>query len=241
MSEGDIAVLHERDRDRGSHARCGRIGARAGVHAPVRLLNEVIDAVLTACGGAALLQRGRGETRCNLSRLGAAHAVGDGKERRLADVGVLVPAPLATGIRDHPYMSETRHCSYLRSVSPTRTMSPRASRRGRSSRVPLRYVPFVEPRSCTQTPSWRGSKRAWRAEAYSSVSIAMSFWPPRPMVSPAELSSKSSPSSRSGLFTTTRRPVRGPGREVCSPAVAGARMKLSCGRRRSRAPVRTMR
>ena len=70
------------------------IGARPGVHAAVRLLDQILDAVLAAGVGAALLQRGRRETRRDLARLGAAHAVGDGEERRLADVGVLVPAPL---------------------------------------------------------------------------------------------------------------------------------------------------
>ena len=39
----------------------------------------------------------------------------------------------------------------------------------------------------------------------------------------------------------TRRPVRGLGRDECSPATPGARMKLSCGTRRSRAPVLTIR
>src|SRR5204863_392396 len=90
-----------------------------------------------------------------------------------------------------------------------RMMSPCVRRRGCSRRAPFRYVPFVEPRSCTQTPSWRGSKRAWRADANSSERIGMSFCSPRPIVSCAESSSKSWPSSRSGLLTTTSRTVTG--------------------------------
>src|SRR5436189_67782 len=42
----------------------------------------------------------------------------------------------------------------------------------------------------------------------------MSFCPPRPIVSWAESSTKSWPSSRSGLLTTTSRPVTGPRRAV---------------------------
>ena len=41
--------------------------------------------------------------------------------------------------------------------------------RGRSMRTPFTNVPFVEPRSCTQTPSRRGSMRTWRADANSSA------------------------------------------------------------------------
>src|SRR5215208_2725 len=73
--------------------------------------------------------------------------------------------------------------------------------------------------------------------------MATSFCRPRPTVSCAELSSKSMPSSMSGLLTTTSRPVRGPGRAGWTPAPLplGARMKLSWGRRRSRLAVRTIR
>src|SRR5206468_12714892 len=107
--------------------------------------------------------------RGDLTGLRASHPIGDSEERRLADVGVLVaPAP-AAGVGDDRDVPEPGHASNLRSVSPTRTTSPRLSRRGRSSRVPFRNVPLGEPRSWTQTPSCRGSKRAWRAEANSSV------------------------------------------------------------------------
>src|SRR5438105_11878741 len=50
------------------------------------------------------------------------------------------------------------------------------------------------------------------------------------------------PSSSSGLLTTTSRPARTGGRLVVTPRSRdGARMKLSCGRRRSRLAVRTIR
>src|SRR6266545_8295832 len=236
MAEGDLVVLDERDRDRRPHARGVGIAARAVVDPAVRLLDQVGDAPLTPGVGTALLQRGGGEPRGDLAGLRAAHAVGDREQGRLDDVRVLVVPACAARIRDGGDSPD--HLSYLRSVSPTRTMSPSVSRRGCSRRAPLRYVPFVDPRSCTQAPSCRGSNRACRADAYSSAPIAMSFCPPRPLVSCAESSSKSWPSSRSALFTTTSRPVCGPRRAACTPAGEdGARMKLSCGSRRSRLAV----
>src|SRR5436190_2788273 len=240
VTERDVVVLDERDRDRRAHAGCVGVAARAVVDPAVRLLDQVGDALLAAAVRAGFLQRGGREARRDLARLRASHAVRDGEERRLDDVGVLVVPPRATRIGDGCGAGD--HWSYLRSVSPMRMMSPCVRRRGCSSRAPFRYVPFVEPRSCTQTPSWRGSKRAWRADANSSERIGMSFCPPRPIVSCAESSSKSWPSARSALLTTTSRPVTGPRRAGWTPAwLDGARMKLSCGRRRSRLAVRTMR
>src|SRR5438128_266315 len=187
VPEGDALVVDERDRDRRAHAGRVRIGARPVVDTAIRLLDEGDDACLAAGTGAALLQLCGGHPRRDLAGLRAAHPVGDGEERRLHDVRVLVVPSLAAGVGHARDPSD--HCSYLRSVSPSRTTSPYFNRRGRSSRVPFRYVPFVEPRSCTQTPSCRGSKRAWRADAYSSDDSATSFWPPRPTVSCAEFSS----------------------------------------------------
>src|SRR6185503_8213153 len=148
---------------------------------------QVGDPLLAAGVGPAFLERGRREPRGDLAGLGASHPVSDREQGRLDDVGILVVPARAPRIGDGGDAAD--HVSYLRSVSPTRTMSPSESRRGRSSRAPLRYVPLVDPRSCTQMPSCRGSKRACRADAYSSVRIGMSFWPPRPIVSCAESSS----------------------------------------------------
>ncbi len=111
--------------------------------------------------------------------------------------------------------------------------------------VPFRKVPFVEPRSCTQTPSWRGSKRAWRADANSSVAIGMSFWfAAADRELRASSSSKSSPLGEVGALHDDEPPgVQRPRlREACRPAPAdGASTKLSCGSRRSRLAVRTIR
>src|SRR5262249_20825874 len=134
---------------------------------------QIEDPVLSAAVDAAFAHGRSGQPRGDLARLGAAHPVCDREQRRLDDICVLVTPPLASGIRDPT--DATDHCSYLRSVSSTRTTSPCVSRRGRSRRAPFRNVPFVDPRSCTQTPSCRGSKRACRAETYSSCAIAMSF------------------------------------------------------------------
>src|SRR6266576_2524817 len=76
------------------------------------------------------------QARGDLAGLRAAHAVGDGEERRLHDVGVLVPAPLATGVGRACHVSDAQ-LSNLKSVSPIRTTSPGLSLRGDSSRTPF--------------------------------------------------------------------------------------------------------
>src|SRR5205823_343263 len=111
--------------------------------------------------------------------------VGDREQRGAADVRILVVPALAPRIGARVALSEL-HGSNLRSVSPIRTTSPATSRRSRVSRIPLTNVPFVEPMSSTQIPSRRGSKRAWRVEAYSSPEIGTSLFAPRPTVSGEE-------------------------------------------------------
>ena len=59
-----------------------------------------------------LAEGGRGNARGDLTRLGAAHPVGDGEERRLEDEGVLVAAPLAAGI------ASCRRCPSASSLEP---------------------------------------------------------------------------------------------------------------------------
>ncbi len=124
--------------------------SRALVHAAVRLLDQLGDAALSVprVSVTALGQRGRGERRGDLAGLRAAHPVGDREQRRVADERVLVPAPLPAGIRLAVPLADF-HGSNRRSVSPTRTTSPGASRRSRVSRIPLTKVPFVEPTSST--------------------------------------------------------------------------------------------
>src|SRR5207245_5966085 len=114
--------------------------------------------------GIRFLERCRGELRCDLARLRTPHAVRHREERRRDHIGILVPTPLAAGVARSGVRADS-HASNLSSVAPTRTTSPCTSLRGRSMRTPFTYVPFVEPRSCTQTPSRRGSTRTCRADA----------------------------------------------------------------------------
>ena len=105
-----------------------------------------------AAVAAGLVQRVGGERRGDLAGARAAHAVGDREERRLEDVRVLVVVPLAARVGADLLLADLRvtaHGSNLRSVSPTRTTSPGASRRSRVRRMPLTNVPFVEPMSST--------------------------------------------------------------------------------------------
>jgi hypothetical protein len=94
---------------------------------------------------------------------------------------------------------------------------------------------LVEPVSETQTPSRRGSIRAWRAEAKSSVS-AMSLSALLPIESARESSPRFRPSGK------TSRPVEiGLAAPTSPAACSGESTKLSCGSLRSRLAVRTIR
>ena len=145
---------------------------RALVDAAVRLLDQrrhLLRRRTRARIG--LLERRGGELRGDLARLRAAHAVGDGEERRRDDVRVLVPAPLLARVAR---ARVRRRRSLPRTSARSRRRARRrrsTSLRGRSMRTPFTNVPFVEPRSCTQTPSRRGSMRTCRADANSSPSI----------------------------------------------------------------------
>src|SRR5262249_11716747 len=117
------------------------------------------------------LLEGRGrQAGCDLACPRAAHAVGDGEERRLEHVGVLVPEPTPPGVRDHGCPPDP-HVSSRSSVSPTRPTSPGRSSPLEVTREPLTKVPFVEPRSCIQTPSAAASICACCPDANSSPSI----------------------------------------------------------------------
>ena len=136
MADRDRAVLDEGDGDRRAHARAGGVLGRRPVHAPVRLLDQLRHLLLAASGASALLERGGREPRRDLARLRSAHPVGDSEQRRLYDVGVLVPSALPAGVRPARYPPHD-HASNRRSVSPMRTTSPSFSRLGPSSRTPL--------------------------------------------------------------------------------------------------------
>ena len=136
MPERHVLPADEGDRDRRAHAGGVRVGARAVIDTAVGLLDQVRDALLAAGSGAALLQGGGREPGSDLAGHGSSHPVRDREERRLDHIGVLVVPPRAAGIGDCGDPPD--HCSNLRSVSPTRTMSPSVSRRGCSSRMPLR-------------------------------------------------------------------------------------------------------
>src|SRR5215204_5884172 len=238
MAEHDAAVLDERDGHRRPHARGLAILVCPPEDPPVRLLDQLSHALLAAHPvGAGLPERGGGEPRGDLAGLRAAHPIGDREHRRLDDVGVLVVAPLAPRMCGEPDV----HASNLRSVSPTRITSPETSFLGPSSFIPFTKVPFVEPTSSTQTPSRRGSTRAWCADANSSSPSSMSFSEERPSVTGAESSVRSLSTFSAGLERTTRLPVRARGPRPAAAACCGASTKLSCGSRTSRATVRTIR
>ena len=115
-------VDEKRGHDR-SHACCGRILERVAVDPVVGRLDERHERLLAERVGGALLERGGSEARGDLARLGAADAVGDREERRLADEGVLVLRTPATRVRERARAAGS-HASTLRSVWPIRTTSP---------------------------------------------------------------------------------------------------------------------
>ena len=175
---------------------------------------------------------------------GAAHAVGDGEQRRLADPGVLVAPAL-------PARDWRGRCCVRRSIMPRTSGRSRRRERGRrprslralESRTPLTKVPFVEPTSSIQTPSRRGSTRACCAEAKSSPSRLTSFGPPRPIEMPLGVEHELGVLvDRGALEDDEAAHVQlGLGRRPTAAASRGPSTKLSCGRRRSRLAVRTIR
>jgi len=109
MPEGDLPVLDERDGHRRPHAGRARVAVRAVVHAPIGLLDQSDDPLLSPLVRTALLQRSGREPLGNLAVLRAAHSVGDREERGLDDVGVLVATALATGIGDRTDVTQGVH------------------------------------------------------------------------------------------------------------------------------------
>ena len=156
-----------------------------------------------------------------IAKSGGSQTYESSLRRRLRPVSVM-----------HADRAERAHCSYLRSVSPTRTTSPWLQPARLVEPRPVENVPFVEPRSCTQTPSCRGSKRAWRAEANSSPSSGDVVLAAAADRHGAESSSKSLALSSAGLLTTTSRPRARSGCAARMPRPRPGRArgsKLSCG------------
>src|SRR5512132_1400683 len=112
MPKGDLPVLDECDGHRRPHAGGARVAVRAVVHAPIGLLDQGDNPLLSPFVRTALLQRRSREPRRYLAGLRASHPVGDREERGLDDVGVLVATALATGIGDRTDATQGVH-SYL--------------------------------------------------------------------------------------------------------------------------------
>ena len=119
-------LVDEECREGRSHA-CGvRIDRRAFVDPPVGLGDECHEYLFALAPQPTLSERGRGQPRRDLTRLCSADAVGDGEERWLAHVRVLVVEPAATRIRERRSATDP-HASTRNSVSPIFTRSPGSS------------------------------------------------------------------------------------------------------------------
>ena len=155
------------DRDRGerrAHARELAVGRRLLEHGRVREHDRGVERLPARDRGAQRLERGRAR---DLAGAVAAHAVGDGVEREpvVDDEAVFVD-------RAQPPDVGARADVDPHAASPFVTASPRArsGRPGcgrpcaactpRSSGAPLTRVPFVEPRSSTNTSPSRSKTRA---------------------------------------------------------------------------------
>src|ERR1700754_1877863 len=97
------------------------------------------------------------------------HAVGDGKQPRPGIEGVLVQVSDQTAVALGGIAQGQGHGRNSREVRPIRIGTPRGTGVGPETLPRSRYVPFVEPRSSTNQVPSRGMRRAWRAEAKSSV------------------------------------------------------------------------
>ena len=147
------------------------IGGRAVVDAAVRLLDQRVErARALERFGVACFERGGGELRRDLAGLRAAHPVGDARRAAARRRSCPRSGAACARCRSRPRMRR-RHLALLHDAGRSRRRGgcrPGSIRSAPTTREPLTNVPFVESRSCTQTPSPRTSIRAWRDEANSS-------------------------------------------------------------------------
>src|SRR5262249_24621564 len=115
------------------------------------LLELPLGGRLSARAPLALEGAGR-DPRGNLTGLGAAHAVGDGEQRRAGGVGGLVRVALPAGVCLVSFFGDGEHqeTSKRNSVSPIRITSPWVSSASPCNSRELSRVPFVELRSSTK-------------------------------------------------------------------------------------------
>src|SRR6185503_377769 len=133
----------------------------------------------------------------------ASHAVGDGVERRLDQVRVLVAFADASDVRSDA--DDDPHRRSSNTVVPTRILSPGCTMAGAASFWSFTNVPFVEPKSSTYHVPFLPKMRACCDEAYvSSISSSHSGARPIVMLGPI-LTVRALPSG--GCTTTALGPV----------------------------------
>ena len=155
-----------------------------------------------------------------------------------SDVGVLVAAPLAARVGRGRVRADV-HSSYLRSVSPTLTMSPGASRRGRSTRVAVdegavRRAEVVDPDAVAARLDAHVARRGELVAVEGDVVLAAAADRQRRRVELVQLAAAGS-TRAAGDDEPRRVRAAAAARPAPRRRGAGRRMKLSCGRRRSRA------
>jgi hypothetical protein len=77
--------------------------------------------MIRARPSATVLERRRGDLRCDLAGLRAAHAVGDDEQRGADEVVVLVALPLAPEIGPVPVLGDPQHVTARRRTPSLRS------------------------------------------------------------------------------------------------------------------------
>src|SRR5580765_8749310 len=95
-----------------------------------------------------------------------AHPVRDGIQRRVQQVGVLVPRAHLPDVGRDPGFDPHRASSTI--VVPTRIRSPAVSIAGAANRCSFTKVPFVEPRSSTYQEPFLANILACSCDTYVS-------------------------------------------------------------------------
>ncbi len=155
----DVADRHllglrvdDRRGDRGAHP--GQCGVAAGVivDRPVGGFDSLAQHPLRRRGWQLRGKGLGGRLGGDLARLGAAHPVGDHKQRRAAEQRVLVGVALAARVGAVGLVLNPQHqsASNLNSVSPICTTSPSISSASPFKVAPLSRVPLVEFMSSTK-------------------------------------------------------------------------------------------
>src|SRR5262245_3385428 len=218
VHEVHLLAVDERGREGRAHARDAPVALRAIEHGPVGLDHLIREGSLVPLEQ--LLNGLQRKARRHLAAAVPAHAVGDGVQRLLHEVGVLVALADLADVRRRADLDVHRRSS--KRVFPTFSTSPAWTSTACCTRWSFNSVPLVEPRSSTYQAPSLGYRRACTCETYVSWR-RIAHRSPRP-ISDGPLSLTGVALLPAPSCTTTWVGARPPLEAFAEPDGAGARI-----------------